>query len=242
MLAELLNTVFKDQDLDNLLFVVLPYLALVIFLLVTIQRYRRQSFTYSSLSSQFLENKHHFWGMVPFHYGILVIIAGHAIGFCVPRQVIAWNSVPLRLYILESSALIFGLLTLIGFVNVIVRRFRDSKIRRVTTPADWILYGILMVQIVTGLLVATNERWGSSWYASNAAPYLWSLVKLAPEVAYVAPLPWMVKLHMASAFLLIAFFPFTRLVHILVIPNPYLWRRAQVVRWNWDRKKIRNPQ
>jgi len=30
---------------------------------------------------------------------------------------------------------------------------------------------------------------------------------------------------------LIGFFPFTRLVHILVVPNPYLWRRTQVVRW-----------
>jgi len=41
----------------------------------------------------------------------------------------------------------------------------------------------------------------------------------------------MVKLHIVSAFLLIGFFPFTRLVHILVVPNPYLWRRTQVVRW-----------
>jgi nitrate reductase gamma subunit len=41
----------------------------------------------------------------------------------------------------------------------------------------------------------------------------------------------MAKLHIISAFLLIGFFPFTRLVHILVVPNPYLWRRTQVVRW-----------
>jgi len=34
-------------------------------------------------------------------------------------------------------------------------------------------------------------------------------------------------------------FPFTRLVHLLVVPNPYLWRKPQMVRWYWDRKKIR---
>ena len=34
-------------------------------------------------------------------------------------------------------------------------------------------------------------------------------------------------------------FPFTRLVHVLVVPNPYLWRKTQVVIWNWDRKRIR---
>ena len=40
--------------LDLLLFAVLPYVALFVFFLVTITRYRTRPFTYSSLSSQFL--------------------------------------------------------------------------------------------------------------------------------------------------------------------------------------------
>ena len=44
-------------------------------------------------------------------------------------------------------------------------------------------------------------------------------------------MPWMVKIHIVNAFVVIAFFPFTRLVHILVVPNQYLFRRRQVVRW-----------
>ncbi len=227
------------EDVHVLLFVVLPYLAFVIFLLVTIQRYRRQTFTYSSLSSQFLENKHHFWGMVPFHYGILTVLLGHFVAFLIPGTILSWNSSPIRLYILEVTALIFGILTLIGFVNTMVRRYFDDRVRRVTTAADWILYGILLFQIATGVWVAIGHRWGSSWFASNAAPYLWSLLKLDPQIAYVQPLPWAIKLHIVSAFTLIAFFPFTRLVHILVVPNPYLWRKTQVVRWNWDKSKRR---
>ena len=62
-----------------------------------------------------------------------------------------------------------------------------------------------------------------------------SLATFSPEVAYVAALPWLVKLHIVNAFLIIAVFPFTRLVHILVVPNPYLWRRPQVVIWNRSR-------
>jgi nitrate reductase gamma subunit len=229
----------KLQYLDMILFAVLPYLAMGVFFLVTIQRYRRQSFTYSSLSSQFLENRHHFWGMVPFHYGILVIIAGHVIAFLIPRQVLAWNREPLRLYILEVSALIFGILTLVGLANVIVRRFTSSKIRQVTTPADWILYAMLLFQVFSGVYIAVFVGWGSSWFASTLTPYLWSLVRLSPDISYVTSMPWSVKLHILSAFLLVAFFPFTRLVHILVIPNMYLWRRPQVVRWNWDRARRR---
>ena len=219
------------SDMNNILFVVLPYLSFVIFLLMTIQRYRTQTFTYSSLSSQFLENKHHFWGMVPFHYGVLAVLFGHVIGFLIPRSVIAWNAQPLRLYVLEVSALIFGILTVVGFVNVLVRRFKNAKVMKVTTWADWLLYAILMLQFASGVYIAIFERWGSSWFASNAAPYLWSLVKLSPNPGFIEAMPAMVKLHIVSAFALIALFPFTRLVHILVIPNPYFWRRTQVVRW-----------
>lgn len=221
--------------LDQFLFVALPYVCVFTFLLMTIYRYRMQSFSYSSLSSQFLENKHHFWAVVPFHYGILVVTAGHLIAFLIPRTILAWNSHPLRLYVLEVSALACGLLTLIGLIGVVLRRFSNSKVRYVTTLTDWILFGMLLIQTISGICVALFYPWGSSWFASNLSPYLWSIVQLNPDVTYVAALPPLVKLHIVLAFLTIGFFPFTRLVHVLVIPNPYLWRKPQVVRWHGRR-------
>ena len=225
--------------LDTLLFGVFPYVALILFLVVTIQRYRQQSYSYSSLSSQFLENRQHFWGMVPFHYGILFVLLGHFVAFLVPRSVLWWNSHPARLYILEITALIGGLLTLVGLVALMIRRISRARLRMVSTPADWIVFAMLLVQVCTGIAVAVFHGWGSSWFASNLAPYLWSIVKLNPDVSFVAPLPWLARTHIIGAFVLVAFFPFTRLVHILVIPNMYLWRRFQVVRWNGDRRNRR---
>jgi len=217
--------------LDQLLFAVLPYLAVFTLILVTIQRYRAQSFTYSSLSSQFLENRQHFWALVPFHYGILAVIFGHVIAFLIPRQILIWNSHPMRLFVLEISALIFALLTLIGLLAAMVRRWTVLKVRLVTTVADWVVYALLLIQVVSGIYTAVFYPWGSSWFATSATPYLWSLVKLNPDVSYVAAMPHMVKLHIINAFVIIGFFPFSRLVHILVVPNPYLWRKPQVVRW-----------
>lgn len=217
--------------LDTVLFAVLPYVAVVTLVLVTIQRYRAQKFTYSSLSSQFLENRHHFWGLVPFHYGILVVIAGHIVAFLIPRQILLWNSHPLRLFILELAALIFALLTLVGLLAGLVRRWANPKIRIVTSTSDWVIYALLLIEVVSGIYTAVFYPWGSSWYASSAVPYLWSLVKLNPDISYITAMPHMVKLHIITAFVIVGFFPFTRLVHILVIPNPYLWRRPQVVRW-----------
>ncbi|MDP6610486.1 MAG: respiratory nitrate reductase subunit gamma [Vicinamibacterales bacterium] len=217
--------------LDPLLLVILPYVAAVIFFLVTIERYRTQSFSYSSLSSQFLENQQHFWGLVPFHFGILAVIGGHIAAFVLPAQVLAWNGEPLRLYVLEVTALIFGLLSVVGLLAIIYRRLHDPKIQLVTNTADWIIYALLLVQLGTGVLVAIFYPWGSSWFAAAATPYLWSLIQLNPDLSYVTAMPWLVKAHIVNAYLVIGFFPFSRLVHVLVVPNPYLWRKPQVVRW-----------
>ncbi|MHC5210705.1 MAG: respiratory nitrate reductase subunit gamma [Planctomycetota bacterium] len=227
---------------DLLLFGVLPYMAMGVFLVVTIQRYRQRTFTYSSLSSQFLENRRHFWGSVPFHYGLLFVLFLHLAGLFVPRWILAWNAVPLRLFITETTGLAMALITVVGLFNIVLRRLTDSKSRTVTSVSDWIVYALLAVQVLSGIGVALFHGWGSSWFATSMTPWLWSLVTLQPELAYVSAMPWLVKLHVVNAWLLIGFFPFTRLVHVLVAPNPYLWRRTQVVIWNWDRHRVRTRE
>ena len=217
--------------LDQFLFAILPYMVAITFFPVTIVRYVARGFTYSSLSSQFLENKQHFWGLVPFHYGILVVTGGHIVAFLLPKQLLAWNSQPLRLYVLEISALIFAALALVGLCAALVRRFSVSKVRQVTTARDWVLFALLLVQIATGIGVAIFHPWGSSWFAAAVTPYLWSLAKLNPNLAAVSAMPLLVKIHIVTAYLVVGYFPFTRLVHVLVVPNPYLWRKPQVVRW-----------
>jgi len=228
--------------LETFFFQTLPYMVMVTAIIGTIYRYFSRQFTYSSLSSQFLENRHHFWGSVPFHYGILTITAGHFIGLLFPRTVLLWNAVPVRLAILEVSAFIFALLTLVGLVNIVARRFTDSKSRIVTSLLDWVVYAMLLFQVISGMWVAIFHGWGTSWFAASAAPYLWSLFTLQPDISFVTPLPLAAKLHIVGAWIVIGIFPFSRLVHILVIPNPYLWRKWQMVRWNWDRRSIRRAE
>lgn len=226
--------------LDQVLFVVIPYVSVILFLLVSIRRYRTEAFSFSSLSSQFLENQSHFWGLVPFHFGIITVLTGHLVAFLIPREILAWNSHPLRLYVLEGTGLIAALLTLVGLTSIILRRLTDAKVKKVTSWADWVVLGSFVIQILSGLYVAIFHSWGSSWYAALAVPYLWSLVLLNPDITFITAMPWMVKVHIVSAWLMIAFAPFTRLVHILVVPNPYLWRKPQVVRWyaRWKLRRV----
>jgi nitrate reductase gamma subunit len=223
--------------LDTLLLAALPYVALSLFLVISIQRYRRDPFTFSSLSSQFLESRRLYWGSVPFHVGIITLFFGHLIGFLFPRQVMAWNGVPARLFVLETTALAAAILCLVGLVGLILRRASSLRLRVNTSVADIVVYVVLMFQIVSGLWVALSLRWGSAWYTQTAVPYVWSIFRFDPQTHLVAQLPWAAKLHVIGAWILIGAFSFTRLVHALVAPVPYLWRPLQLVIWNRDRRR-----
>lgn len=223
-------------SVDLFLFAVLPYLAAAACVLESVRRYVREPFTYSSLSSQFLENRHQFWGSVPFHYGLLVVLGGHLAAFAAPSGVLLWNAVPLRLYLLETTGFVFALLALMGLANLVARRLTEGSVRVVTTRADWALLGLLGAQLALGASIALFKPWGSSWYAASMVPYLRSVLALAPDLAFVAPMPWVVKAHVVGAYLLLAVVPYTRLAHFLVLPVHYLWRAPQVVRWARPRK------
>ncbi len=227
--------------LNTFLFVAFPYVAVIVFVVGVAYRYRQKGFTVSSLSSQFLEGKKLFWGTIPFHIGILVVFFGHLTAFLLPRATLAWNSIPVRLIVLEVTAFTFGLSMLVGLAALMVRRFTNPRIRAVTTKTDIAIELLLLAQVVLGCWIALGFRWGASWFAADLSPYLWSLVKLTPETAAVFALPWVIKLHIVGAFAILFMVPFTRLMHFIVAPLNYIVRPYQQVMWNWDRKSIRNP-
>jgi len=223
-------------------FIGLPYAAIFVVLIGTIFRYLNFGFKVSSLSSQFLESRELFYGSRPFHWGLLFLFFGHLIAFLFPRSVLLWDSVPVRLLILEITALGFGITALFGLVMLISRRIKHKRLMMVTSKMDVVVYVILATQIISGLWIAFFFRWGSSWFAATITPYLWSLFLLDPDIAAVAEMPLAVKIHIISAFTLIGIIPSTRFMHFLVYPFSYLWRSYQYVIWNWDRKKIRNSR
>ncbi|HEU5422217.1 MAG TPA: respiratory nitrate reductase subunit gamma, partial [Nitrolancea sp.] len=209
-----------------------PYVAIVLAVTVGLLRYYRDRYSYSSQSSQFLENRTLFWGSVAWHYSILLILSAHVLALLFPG---AWGSLianQTRLYILEVTGLALALLTVLGLTLLIVRRIRFPRVFAVTTILDWILLAALLGQVALGFTVALLYRWGSDWYLHTAVPWLVSLAVFDPKISYVTVLPWLVKLHMLGGFLIIALFPFTRLVHLVTFPVTYLWRPYQVVIWN----------
>lgn len=228
--------------LNNFLFIGLPYIAIAIFLVGSIYRYKNAGYKFSSLSSQFLEGTQGFWSVVPFHFGILILFFGHLTIFLFPDQILMLNSSPLRLILHEGIAFTFGISVFVGLVGLLIRRLFNPRVSMVTTRMDIAIEVLLLTQVVLGCWIALGYRWGSSWFASDLTPYLWSIVKFNPQIEAVSALPIVIKLHIVGAFIIVLMIPFTRLVHFLVAPVSYIWRPYQVVMWYWDKKRIRQPQ
>jgi len=123
-------------SLNHFFFVVFPYIAVVVFLVGTIYRYRQKGFQYSSLSAQFLEGRQGFWGSVPFHWGILMVFLGHLVAFLFPNGVLAWNSDPARLIAHESLAFTFAVAVVVGLVALLLRRLLNPRLRAVSSWVD----------------------------------------------------------------------------------------------------------
>src|SRR3989304_7043191 len=218
--------------MNSILYGVMPYVLLVLAIAGSIYRFNFNKFTWSSQSSQFLENRALFFGSFPWHYGIVLVLLGHIVGIFTPSSILAWNSVPLRLYIFEVTGLALGLLALFGLLTLTYRRLTNNRVKALTTSWDVLVLIILLIQVVTGIGNAILYRWGSNWYAASAVPWMWSVLTLNPNVEYVANLPLITKAHIFNAMLFIGLIPFTRLLHFFVINiYKYLWRPWQVVRW-----------
>ncbi len=224
--------------MKTFLLVAFPYLALTFAVVGGICRYFTNRYTYSSLSSQLLEKQKLFWGSVPWHYAIILILLAHLLAGLFPGVAAIILGGHIRLVVLELIGMALGLYAILGLATLIIRRLaRDSPVRSVTTPMDGVLLAVLLVQVVSGVGIAMFRRWGSLWYLYTAVPWFWSIVTLHPDGSTVAALPGFVQMHMANGFLVILLFPFTRLVHIFTVPISYLWRPYQVVIWNRDPRR-----
>ena len=217
--------------LNSFIFVVMPYAAVALLIFVTPYRFYSNRLTWSAYSTQFLERDRLFWGINPWHYGILPVLAAHFLGIIAPGPMKALLGNQNNLIIFESIGLALGLFAVFGCLALLLRRVNTPLLKQVTFASDWVLLYLLAAQSLTGVYVATFMRWGSQWYLHTAVPYFWSLATFNPQVEYMADFPLVFKLHAASAFLIVALLPFTKLVHLLYVPVRFLMDPPILYRW-----------
>ncbi|MDE3110415.1 MAG: respiratory nitrate reductase subunit gamma, partial [Acidobacteriota bacterium] len=108
--------------MNGFFFIAIPYVAIVLAVLGGIYRFYARRFTYSSLSSQILENRRLFWGSVSWHYGISLILVAHLFAGLFPAAAALLLGGRIRLMVLEFTGMALALYALFGIAVLIVRR------------------------------------------------------------------------------------------------------------------------
>ncbi|GII86284.1 nitrate reductase subunit gamma [Sphaerisporangium siamense] len=211
---------------------VLPYLVIMLFLLGSVWRYRHDRFGFTTRSSQMHESRLLAVGGPMFHYGLLFVIAGHAVGLLVPESLTERMHVPESLYRLNALMVggLAGAATVAGLAVLVWRRLRVRAVRRATSRSDRFTYPILATVLLAGLWATLGEAESPYDYRLGVSVWFRSLLMLHPDVPDMAHAPLVFQLHAALAMALFALWPFSRLVHAFAAPVGYLVRPYVVYR------------
>jgi nitrate reductase gamma subunit len=228
------------NTLETFAWVVLPYLAIVAFVVGLYWRYRYDKFGWTTRSSQMYETKLLRLGSPLFHIGILLALAGHVGGLLVPATWTEAVGISEHLYHVVAVTLgtIAGLMTVTGLAILIYRRRTTARVFRVTTRMDKAMYVLLGTVVALGtyntigvnLLNLPGDFPDGYNYRESISLWFRSIFTLSPDGELMTEAPLTFQVHVVAAMLLVALWPLTRLVHVMSAPIGYVTRPYLVYR------------
>ncbi|MFC5338995.1 respiratory nitrate reductase subunit gamma [Leucobacter denitrificans] len=222
------------NPLDIVLWVALPYVCGAVFIVGHIWRYRYDKFGWTTRSSQTYESRLLRWGSPMFHFGILMVIVGHAVGLFIPREWLYAIGISEQMYHIGATVMgtFAAVLTLAGLAILIFRRRTVGPVFLATTVMDKVMYVFLGAALGFGTLATVvYQVFGAGFhYRETISPWIRDLFIFQPKPELMVDVPLLFQLHVISALLLFALWPFTRLVHVFSAPIGYLFRPYVVYR------------
>lgn len=227
---------------NTLLFGVYPYVCLVVLLIGSLIRFDREPFTWKSDSSQLLRAGQLRLGSNLFHYGILLVVLGHFVGFLTPDWMVDWALTPVDHQLLAMVVGgIAGISAIIGLSILIARRMGDPRIRLNSRKWDISVVCLLWLQLLLGLLTVPLSAFHMDGVLfMTLVAYVKGVVTFnAGAASLLIAVPWLYKIHILVGFTIFLISPFTRMVHIWsgVGILSYLFRPYQIVRTPKTRAK-----
>lgn len=236
----------NQSALDVILFVAVPYISIAVFVVGHYWRYRYDKFGWTTRSSQLYENRLLRLGSPMFHFGILLVVFGHIGGLLIPESWTEAAGISETAYhaVAFSLGTVAGVCTLGGAAILIYRRRTTGPVFSATTRNDKAMYVLLIAALVLGLgtTVLGNVTGHPHDYRQTVAPWFRSLFYLHPDTGLILKAPIGFRLHVLTAWVLFAFWPFSRLVHVFSAPLGYLTRPYIVYRSRDDQLGARAPR
>jgi len=219
-------------------FRLLPYAALIIFALGLVYRLRglarspvplrvglgfrgpggaagarRQGALAALLASLWRRSPFLALGAMALHLGLFLALLGHLRFF--------FGTVPPWLYFLTPLSRAAGYFLVAGLVVLLMRRLADPRLWHLSRAIDYALLALLMALALSGLALA---HW------SQPDPKAIKALAMGLVMPWTPIGPWpgaLVCLHLALALVLMAAFPFSKLMHgPELLYNPIIWERS----------------
>lgn len=200
----------------SFLFAGWPYIALSLLAIGLAVRYVLEQKRMDAVRTEMAEAWNVFSGAKTWRAGIALLLLVHAAVLLLPQAVLAWNTNPLRLYLFEAITFGAGLAALSGWAKLTWRQVSHGNRSAITELSDTVFLALLLVAIASGVLMAALYRWGSSWGALVLTPYVASILRGRPAPGLATQMPFFVRLHVFSAFAMLAVLPLTRLAAFFV--------------------------
>ncbi len=221
--------------LNTLAFGVYPYICLVVLLIGSLIRFDREPYTWKSDSSQLLRLRQLRLGSNLFHYGVIVVILGHFVGFLSPAWAVDWAVTPSGHQLLAMIVGgIAGTIAIIGLTILLMRRLGDPRIRLNSRKWDIAVAFMLWLQLALGLLTVPLSAFHMDGVLfQTLSTYVTDIVTLnGGGAALMVNVPLVYKLHVLLGFTIFLISPFTRMIHIWsgIGSLAYLVRPYQIVR------------
>ena len=229
------------SGLDTILWVVYPYVCLVVFAAGHVWRYRYDKFGWTTRSSQLYESRLLRWASPLFHFGILAVFLGHVMGLGIPKSWTEAVGMSEGLYHLLAISIgaVAGVGTVVGMALLVYPRRTTAPVFTATTRMDKAMYVPLGVVIGVGMwntVAGPVLNLGGEYdYRDGVSVWFRSIFYFQPDPALMSGAPLGFQLHAVAAFFLFALWPFTRLVHVFSVPVWYLGRPYVVYRSRSDR-------
>lgn len=219
---------------DVFWWVILPYIAITVFVVGHVHRYRTDQFGWTARSTQLFERRLLGIGAPLFHYGALAAIGGHVIGILVPASLTDALGISETTYkdFSTGAGTLAAIATVAGFALLLYRRATVKRVRLTTTRVDMLTYGLLTALICLGTFqtVGINLLGDGYDYRENVAPWFRDILTLRPDPDLMAGVDASYQVHAVLAWGLFMLWPFSRLVHAWSVPVQYLGRPAILYR------------
>ena len=201
----------------DFLFAASPYIAFSLLLVGIGVRYFLDRRQMAAAKKEMAEAWSQFGGGTVWRVSLLMLATAHLLGIVFPRAILWWNGSTNRLYLLEGAGLIVGVSALVCWCALLWKHLGHSSGSLITELSDTVFLALLFVGLLSGVLTAILYRWGSMWSSVTLAPYMASLVRAKPAANLASQMPFLVRLHVFSAFAAVAVFPLTRLAAFVIL-------------------------